>query len=321
MHNLHHLAGTTLLAALFTTLPLSAQNPCEAHNSGNTYNDRVSMGGPNYTNCLEFTASSNALIFAVQVFTGERPGTSTVGLWTATGTGGTPGMELATGSFQINTTNSWQGANLSKPVLLTQGTKYYVSWIPVNGCQATVDDSSAATHAPQQYYWSKTNSAPWNGPYKGHPWKFRLWCAPLANAVTTIGSGCKDGIGALGLWDASGTPNVGNQSFALTGKTLPPNQPAIVALGSNPSFQSVDLRFIGAPGCFLHTDILGEIGARTSAGAGQGKSDGTLNVPVPIPNNGALKGAYLRSQLWVADPRLSSPLQAVFTNGLGITVQ
>jgi hypothetical protein len=83
---------------------------------------------------------------------------------------------------------------------------------------------------------------------------------------------------------------------------------------------SIDLTPLGAPGCFLHSDSVVELILTTTAGT-PSLSDGTLNLPAPIPNDSNLKGAYVRTQLAVADANSKRALPAIFTNGLSITIQ
>lgn len=307
-----------LVLALAAALP--AQQPCQADFDGPIFKDSVSMGGPNFTNCIKTTAAANLVVLAVEVFTGEASGTSTVGIWDHDGPKDEPKSELARGSFNMRMQNGWQGANLNTPVVLTQGQTLWVSWIPVNGCQASVEDTGRTLPGIQVYKWSRTNSAPWNGPFQSHQWKFRLWCQPLSGGIDSIGNGCADGFGVVGTFDTPETPSVGNANFYVEGNRLPPGAPALAVIGLQPNYRSVDLSPLGGRGCFLHTDQLLQLGRTTTPGT-PSKSDGTLRLNLPIPNNNALKGFYLRSQLWVADSASTRALRAVFTNGLGITIQ
>ena len=314
---------TTLIIAALLSGIAGAQTPCYAEFDGNTFQNNVSMGGPNFTDCIKTATTTKALVvFAVQVFTGEKTGTSVVGIWSHDATKDEPKAELARGSWNMSMTNSWQGQNLSKPVILGQNTTFWVSWIPVNGCQASVQASGSTLPGIQTYKWSRTNSAPWNGPYKGHQWKFRLWCAPLGSVtgVTAIGKGCSDGFAKVGTWGVNQTPTVGNQNFQLLGKDLPPSSRALIIVGLNKNMTSIDLGPYGASGCFLHSDSVVELIFTTTAGT-PAKSDGTLTLPAAIPNIASLKGFYFRTQLAVADANSRRPLPAIFTNGLGISIQ
>ena len=51
------------------------------------------------------------------------------------------------------------------------------------------------------------------------------------------------------------------------------------------------------------------------------RSDGTLFLRAGIPNDPNLKGFFLRTQMWVNDANSKRPLKAIFTNGIGITIQ
>jgi hypothetical protein len=205
-------------------------------------------------------------------------------------------------------------------VILAPNTTFWVSWIPVNGSQCSTEGNGRTLPGIQTYKWSKTNSAPWNGPYKGHQWKFRLWCRQLVNGVAPIGPGCSDGYGKFGTWWVSQAPTVGAQGFALQGRILPPSSRALIIIGVKKNMNSIDLTPLGAPGCFLHSDSVVELILTTTAGT-PSLSDGTLNLPAPIPNDSNLKGAYVRTQLAVADANSKRALPAIFTNGLSITIQ
>ncbi len=138
--------------------------------------------------------------------------------------------------------------------------------------------------------------------------------------VTTIGQSCSDGFGKFGSHFTNQKPTLGNASFNLEGNTLPPSAAALLIIGANKSFQSIELSPYGAPNCYLHSDSVVELALQTTSGT-PSLSNGTLNLPAPIPNDSGLKGAYVRTQLAVADANSKRPFKVVFTNGLGITVQ
>jgi hypothetical protein len=305
---------------LILAVGIAAQQPCHAEFDGNVFQDNVSMGGPNFTNCLKTKAPAALIVFAIEVFTGEATGKSTVGLWSHDAAKDEPKAELDRGTFDMVRTNSWQGADLAQPVVLAKDETLWVSWIPVNGCQGSVENTGRTLPGIQVYKWSPTNSAPWNGPYQDHQWKFRIWCQPLTTpGITVIGSACADGYNNVGRYEAKSAPAIGT-AFHTDGLGLPPGQPALVLIGVQKNFVSFDLAVAGAGGCFLHSDILLQFGLTTTAGT-PSQSNGTLAIPLPIPNDSKLRGFYLRSQLIVADPSSRRSLAAVFSNGLGITIQ
>ena len=91
----------------------------------------------------------------------------------------------------------------------------------------------------------------------------------------------------------------------------------IIGVRNDPS---LDLGPMGAPGCFLHSDMLITGIARSSTG-NVDRSGGKFTLPAPIPSDSRLKGFTFRTQLAVEDPRSSSALPVIFTNGLSVTIQ
>jgi len=138
------------------------------------------------------------------------------------------------------------------------------------------------------------------------------------NGLVRTGMSCSDGGGKYGAHFSRQLPTVGNGNFALEGVTLPPGASALLILGVNKKFQSIELSAYGAQSCYLHADSVLELLLMTTTG---GASAGTFNLKVPIPNNSALKGSYVRTQLAVADSTSTRPLKVVFTNALEIIVQ
>lgn len=143
----------------------------------------------------------------------------------------------------------------------------------------------------------------------------------LVNApgVVAIGHGCTDGKGNVGVFGAFETPTVGNANFKLEGIGLPPTSTLhfILGLQNNPS---LDLAFMGAPGCFLHSDLAITFAFTTTAG-NDNRSGGKFTMPAPIPNDPRLKGVSFQTQLAVVDSRSKRPFPLVFTNGLKVTIQ
>jgi len=116
-------------------------------------------------------------VSAAEVFTGEGTGTNSVAIWTHVAATNAPGVLLASGSWAMSSTNSWQGAALSTPVPLSAGTTYWFVWGCVNGSQASIDLPST-TAITQPYRGSTNAGASWTGPFQSatRPWKFRVTC-------------------------------------------------------------------------------------------------------------------------------------------------
>jgi hypothetical protein len=72
---------------------------------------------------LKFQASTNGTITGIRFYKGpQNTGTHVADLWSATGT------LLATATFGTETASGWQQVSLSKPVVVTAGTTYVVSY-------------------------------------------------------------------------------------------------------------------------------------------------------------------------------------------------
>ena len=142
-----------------------------------------------------------------------------------------------------------------------------------------------------------------------------------APGVVAIGAGCSDGYGNVGVYGASQTPSVGNANFKFEAVGLPPSARLLFILGLQKTMPSIDLTLLGAPGCYLHTDIAIATYLGTTAGDA-GRAEGRFVLPAPIPNSAGLKGFFFRTQLAVIDGSPSArSLPVVFTNGLGVTIQ
>ena len=144
---------------------------CGGENTGSDYSDLTSMGGPDLLLGMEMVAATDMTVMRIEVFTGEETGTNTFGVWTHDGGAGEPDAEIANGSWSMDSTNSWQGADLDNPVSLTAGDTYWIVWEPVNTSQASLQDTGTSVN----YRGSFDAGASWNGPYS-NPWKYILYC-------------------------------------------------------------------------------------------------------------------------------------------------
>jgi hypothetical protein len=200
---LRSLAPLLALFALAVRAP--AQSTCHAENDGANFNDLVSMGGAMVG--VRFVAPANVLISRIEVFTGEVGATHDLGIWTHDGGANEPSGPLSTGSFAVQFTNGWQGADLGASVALTSGTTYWMVWTPNSGGQASVDVPMGGLG--QVYRGSFDGGQSWNGPFQFNDrhWKFRL--IGLCNSAPT--SYCTSGTsthGCAASISASSNPNV-----------------------------------------------------------------------------------------------------------------
>lgn len=131
---------------------------CDGSNTGDTFNDGSSMGGPGLLLAMGFTPEGNLDVGRVEV----------VSIWTDSRG---PSVELASGSWEMSSTNGWQGADLDECTTLTAGTPYWVVWAPINGAQSTWDTSGTSV----SYMPSLDGGLTWGGPYSGNL-KFKLSC-------------------------------------------------------------------------------------------------------------------------------------------------
>jgi hypothetical protein len=193
--------------------------------------------------------------------------------------------------------------------------------------------ASATTTGPVEFYTVAMNS---NGSGTGgDTWAFHgsdsknNFSTPVRLYVNTagvqvIGTGCTDGNGNIGVYGAPQPPTVGNSSFKLEAVGLPPAARLMFVLGMNKNYKSFDLGHMGAPGCFLHSDMLLQLFAQ-STGSNTTKdrqlASGTFTLPAPIPNDVTLKGLYFRTAIGVVDQDSKRPFPVIFTNGLAMTVR
>lgn len=141
-----------------------------------------------------------------------------------------------------------------------------------------------------------------------------------STGVTNVGDSCTDGFDHPSIWTTRETAAVGNANFHMFGNGLPPGAQGMVFVGIVPNLPSISLALMGAPTCELHTDIMLQVPITTSAGTAS-YSDGNYTLSAPIPNNPSVSGAFIRTQLAVADANSKRPFGVVFTNGLTVKVQ
>lgn len=153
-----------------TGLDSGAAGPClevGGANTGDVYNDAVSSGGIPVG--MRYVAPSDMSVDRLEVFTGEQSGSNLIALWSHDATLDQPSILLSSGSWMMDATNSWQGANLDDTVELTAGETYWVVWEPIDGAQYTRDMSGD----PVTYKPSFDGYSTWEGPY-AQPDKHKL---------------------------------------------------------------------------------------------------------------------------------------------------
>jgi len=269
--------------------------PCHAENDGPTYNDGVSMGGPNLLLGVKFTSPANIVVTRVEVFTGEGAGMNSAGIWSHDSAGNQPAVDLGTGIWSMSTSNSWQGGNLSGAVSLVSGTTYWMVWGPQNGSQCSVDQPGATP--VQQYRGSFSGGASWNGPFQfsDRPWKFRLVCGSGPAVYQTNQLPCAyldiGGVLASGYAPAvtTGSPPLGSWFATVAGNTYPWDVVWSVNAGLIPAYWT-------SPGGQIVNVDLGQ--ASFIFGASFTNALSMLAVPIGLPPG----ATSFEAQLVVIDP-------------------
>jgi len=292
----------TVLAVLLSPVLCPAQAvPCHAQSNNLTFDNNSSMGGPGLLLAMKTTAPSSYLATRIEVFTGEQQGVNTIALWSHDAVNNRPLAPLASGSWSMSGTNTWQGANLATPLPVTQGQDLWVVWAPVAGAQSSLQGGTGTV----VYRGSFDGGGTWNGPFTG-PWKFRIWCGPLGS-YESFGLGCpgtanrRPEIGWFGL------PQVGT-AFNLQLEHGNPASAALLSFGdSDTTFSGnplpLSLQPLGAPGCNVLCSALATFFTPTDPVTGQAVI--TINVPAAPP----LIGMLFFNQWFVLDT----------VNGLGLT--
>jgi hypothetical protein len=304
------LRPTLVLLALLT--PVSAQAVIEHSNfDGPLFADAVSMGGPNLLVAFKTTMPATVVATRVEIFTGEGSGSNTIAIWSHDPVNNQPLASLGTGTWTMGNTNTWQGAPLPAPVVLTTGQEVWLVWGPVNGSQASVQGTGAGAQ-PQRG--SFDGGLTWNGPFQSNQWKFRIWSGP-AGHYEIYGAGCQGTAGTpRGGW--SGMPMAGG-SFDVTLERAPANTVAALILGDSNTVWNgtplpLSLASLGAPNCSLLASLVVSLTTTVD-------SAGRAVMPIPLPANPALAGLQFFDQWFVLD-LAANPFGFTFSNGGVATV-
>lgn len=129
--------------------------------------------------------------------------------------------------------------------------------------------------------------------------------------LASVGAGCP-GTGALSpvLWSNS-WPFLGNPSFGLLGRNLPPFAPMFTFV----SFGTTTTPYVVGAGCNVYLQLAYLTALPVLAGAGTG---GTASVVINWPNNAAYVGVNFGFQAMVIDA--GAPLGLTLTNALDVVL-
>jgi hypothetical protein len=304
------LAALALLSTGLLAPDLQAQSTvCHADFDNPRFQDNVSMGGP--VVAIKTTLPNmNMVPTRLEIFTGEAGGIHALAIWSHDAVANQPALKLTEARWSGSTVNGWQGVNVP-PIPLIGGQIVWVAWTPVGNSQASVENTGGNLPGIQEYRGSFNGGQTWNGPFKDHQWKFRIYCGGRPGHYEAFGLSCS-GSGRL-------TPELGFLGLPALGRSMTvqlqnglANTAAIMTVGiSNTNWLGLplpfDLALSGAHGCNLYASgqVL-VVGATNAAGS--------LGNVLSIPNDSSLTGGAFFNQFWVYDPS-ANPLGFAFTNG------
>ncbi len=297
-------------AAAFTLRPAPAQSSiCHSVSDNTVYDNGTSMGGPNLWLAIRAQAPIALSATRVEIWTGERTGTNSIGLWTHDAVNNRPATNLGTAAWSMSAINAWQGATLSSPVTIPANTTFWVVWAPINSAQASIQTN---TGGAMTYRGSFDGGQTWSGPFTSGPiWKFRIYCGGTPGHYEVFGSGCAGATRRTPALGFFGIPTIGrNMSLMLQNGLGGGN--AFLVVGISDTFWNgtglpFDLTGAGAPGCRVLASLEMVVGVPIDP-------TGETNLTLPIPPNAALVGAPFFDQWFVLDPA-ANPLQLLVSNG------
>ena len=189
---------------------------------------------------------------------------------------GFPGATLASGTMTVTSTLGWHRFTLKTPLRIATRRRFFIQY---QG-NTSVRFPLALSGTKSDHYLMKSGTNFFTGPYN----KILSWA-----------------------WRVNGDPgpSLGNTFFVeLT--SARPKSGALLLFGGQRA--KLDLRALGAPGCFLLTSQVGLI-----LPVGATDALGVLKLPLAIPNDRRLINVMFRNQYAVNDP--ANALTFVFSNG------
>lgn len=307
--------GVAKEATSQTTPCLSFQG--STNTASNLISSRFSNGMPRLW-AWQYTATTPRVLRGMRVFTGNKytDAFMSVEIWSDDSTNSLPGKRIAGGTWRAPKTPmvGWQGANFDRPVVLTTNVKYWFVWIEAGWSQVTFQANG--TTQLQSAYWNGTAWASGAQQYA----KIQLFCSQLdTKGAMVFGSSCNNAGGGTGTTFTNSSPTLDNADYRIEASGLPAGAPAVFILGVLSKFTSQPVAT--APTCFLNADPT--ILIPTATGTGNVLSPtaaGHTWLPIPIPNNTALRGAFVAVQVAAFDAQSKNTLQLVFTNAMRSTV-
>ncbi|MCB9880523.1 MAG: hypothetical protein H6832_14175 [Planctomycetes bacterium] len=296
--------------------------PCASLNDSNTnvanFISSRNLSRPNSWG-WRYVPAATQIARGLRIFTNNSftTGFMQLEIWDEDTTTMMPGKRIATGTFYApkSATADWVGTNFDKQVLMQNGKSYWFVWVEIGW--ATFPTEPGGTSMPAAAVW---NGTAWQTATTDQL-KFRLYCSMIdTKGAAAFGTPCAGASGSIGTAFTNLTPNIGNADYRIEGTGLPSGAPTAIILGAIANFPSVPFGGV-APGCSLNTDIVVTIGAATGMGDVRASAAaGHLFLPLGIPNNPSLVGAYIGVQFATFDAQSANALKYVFTNAVRTTV-
>ncbi len=314
---------TVALSALLAATVPAQSPPCLAENDQTTSASNAitafGFGGQN-SFAWQITPTSTLVVLAARVFTENTTLTGdrfmAVEIWDDQNAA--PGTRLAGGGWRIdnNRPESWQGANLDQPIVLTQGVPVWLVWVEP-GFSQPMTEPGGATQLPHQ---TRSGTGAWTPRSASAP-KFRLFCNYLDDVNSApAGSGCPLSTNRIPTAYTNEAPQIGNGDFLFESSGTPAGGAVFAVIGVNPNFPATPV--LGLPaGCDQLTDAVASLLLFAGNGDTRGPDfAGHAELDFPIPNNPGLVGAFFAVQFAPIDPGATAPLPFGTSNAHRITL-
>ncbi len=271
-------------AATYTTFGSGCAGYCGTANPATNTNGSLTQNANIFALAVQPT-SSIRVVFGFELFTqslGTAPLTFNTQIYGADTTGKPTGNPIANGTMTVGMTQNWYSTTFTPPLLVTAGTKIFISYTSVSGGMK-FPIANAGTKV--SHFWHPPTATGWNGAapngFITQPWAWRLACHPGPILSNT------------------GVPTL-NTSMTIDLSSGGANNNAIFALGiSNKKWGAIalplDLTTINALCCKLLVSLDFQYLVTSDA---NGKYSFKLNVP----NDNALKGLSFYNQYAINAP-------------------
>ena len=127
-----------------------------AYTLGNVLALRIVLNGPR-------------IVVGAEVYTGKIRSSSTLALWSDVSPN-TPGEQISSGTWNVNNTIAWQGADFATPVERSDREPFWIVWQVAKDAQAPV----SLTGTQHSYSYRATGATTWRTGQAR--WMMRVYC-------------------------------------------------------------------------------------------------------------------------------------------------